>query len=132
MSRYINVIVVILLSLFVLGLIFGVTGDDARDYNENDRKQAIKYAQSRLKEYMRVHPIQQEEWGRLTSPVMDSIDSNLMTTQRSMVRQSIYEGRVGFYSAAVYISCTFGAVVGTLLLRNVKKQSKSPLVDRER
>ena len=127
MSRYINVIVVILLSLFVLGLIFGVKGDDARDYNENDRKQAIKYAQSRLKEYMRVHPIQEEEWGRLTSPVMDSIDSNLMTTQRS-----IYEGRVGFYSAAVYISCTFGAVVGTLLLRNAKKQSKSPLVDRER
>ena len=52
MVRYLGIIIVIMLALFALGLIFGVAGaedDDAMDRYEQNKKQAIEYAQSRLK-----------------------------------------------------------------------------------
>ena len=78
MVRYLGIIIVIMLALFALGLIFGVAGaedDDAMDRYEQNKKQAIEYAQSRLKKYIEENPIEvmsrlesmQEQSARTTS-----------------------------------------------------------------
>ena len=118
MSRYINIAIVLLLALFILGLVFGIASatnfdDDAQDWNTEDQKRVIKRAQSRLKEYMKLHPIKVPEWQKLTQETIE--------TKSSRAKTSVYERNIGFFTFVIWISCILGATTGTLLTCYNKK-----------
>ena len=123
MVRYLGIIIVIMLALFALGLIFGVAGaedDDAMDRYEQNKKQAIEYAQSRLKKYIEENPI--EVMSRLESMQEQSART---TSDEAASEMSLYEMYANLYVGGMYFACVLGAGVGSIWVYYFDKKKRS-------